>query len=194
MFLLYLLELAKTAYLKAYGNYPVELFHVKKFSSSKGFRRSMVEVLQISMHNEKVNKLNKFLSFVQRYQFISECHYQLILSFVFEISKLCSNYSFSSYQFITGNTGWYRLLYFIVTLSCLIYYFAEVKFHKNERYPEKFFNLIISQHQFLSNCFIRFKRLELLKDLHLRHHYFLGCSPRCKNLNVIKIFFKIGNL
>ena len=67
MFLLYLLELAKTAYLKAYGNYPVELFHVKKFSSSKGFRRSMVEVLQISMHNEKVNKLNKFLSFVQRY-------------------------------------------------------------------------------------------------------------------------------
>ena len=146
-------------------------------------------VADIYMHNEKVNKLIKLLSFVQRYQFISVCHYQLILSFAFEISNL-----FSSYEFITGkNIGWYRLLYFIVTLSSLIYYFVEIKFHKNERYPEKLFNLIISQHQFWLNCFIRFKRLELLKDLHFRHHYFMGCSPRSKNLNVIKIFFKIGN-
>ena len=146
------------------------------------------------MHNEKVNKLITFLSFVQRCYFISGCDYQFILSFVFEISKLRCIDSFSSYQFITDNTGWYRLLFFIVTFSCLIYYFVKVKLRKNDRYPEKFFNLIILQHQFLSNCFIRFKRLELLKDLHLRHHYFLGCSPRCKNLNVIKIFFKIGNL
>ena len=148
----------------------------------------------ICMHNEKVNKLITFLSFVQRYQFISGCHYQFILSFVFEISKRRCNDSFSSYQFITANTGWYHLLYFIVTFSCLIYYFVKVKLHKNERYPEKFFNLIISQQQFWSNCFIRFKRPELLKDSHLIHHYFLGCSPRCKDLNVIKIFFKIGNL
>ena len=55
MFLLYLLELAETGYLRVYGNCPVELFHVKKFSSSKDFRRSMVEVLQISTRNEKVN-------------------------------------------------------------------------------------------------------------------------------------------
>ena len=41
MFLLYLLELAETAHLKVYGNYPEALFHVKDF------RRSMVEVLQI---------------------------------------------------------------------------------------------------------------------------------------------------
>ena len=47
MFLLYLLELAETAYLKVYGNYPQELFRVKKFSCSKDFRRSMVKVLQI---------------------------------------------------------------------------------------------------------------------------------------------------
>ena len=47
MLLLYLLELVETAYLKVYGNYPEELFHVKKFSCSKDFRRSMVEVLQI---------------------------------------------------------------------------------------------------------------------------------------------------
>ena len=47
MFLLYLLELAETAYLKVYRNYPEALFHVKKFSCSKDFRRSMVEVLQI---------------------------------------------------------------------------------------------------------------------------------------------------
>ena len=50
MFLLYLLELAETAYLKVYGNYPEELFHVKKFSCSKDFRRSMVEVLQIYVY------------------------------------------------------------------------------------------------------------------------------------------------
>ena len=71
MFLLYLLELAETAYLKVYGNYPEEVFHVKKFSCSKDVRRSMVEVLQIYiyiyMHKEKVNKLITFLSFVQRY-------------------------------------------------------------------------------------------------------------------------------
>ena len=47
MFLLYLLELAETAYLKVYGNYLEELFHVKKLSCSKDFRRSMVEALQI---------------------------------------------------------------------------------------------------------------------------------------------------
>ena len=47
MFLLYLLELAETAYLKVYGNYPEELFHVKKFSCSKDFWYSMVEMLQI---------------------------------------------------------------------------------------------------------------------------------------------------
>ena len=47
MFLYHLLEIEETAYLKVYGNYPDELFHVKKFSCSKGFRRSMVEVLQI---------------------------------------------------------------------------------------------------------------------------------------------------
>ena len=182
MFLLYLLELAETAYLKVYGNYLVAW-------------QSCCRYMYICMHNEKVNKLTKFLSFVQRYQSISVCHYQLILSFVFEISKLCCNDLFSSYQFITGkNIGWYRLLYFIVTLSSLICYFVEVKFRKNERYPKKFFNLIISQHQLLLNCFIRFKRLELLKDLHFRHHYFMGCSPRSKNLNVIKMFFKIGNL
>ena len=151
-------------------------------------------VADVYMHNEKVNQLIKLLSFVQRYQFISVCHYQLILSFVFEISELCCNDSFSSYQFITGkNILWYRLLYFIVTLSSLIYYFNEVKFHKNERCPKKFFNLIISQYQFLLNCFIRFKRLELLKNFHFSHHYFMGCSPRSKNLNVIKIFFKIRN-
>ena len=127
---------------------------------------------------------------------MSVCHYQFILSFVFEISKLRCNDSFSSYQFVTGkNIIWYRLLYFIVTLSSLIYYFVEVKFHKNERYPEKFFNLIISQHQFLLNCFIRFKRLELLKDLHFSHHYSMGRSGRSKNLNVIKtIQNKKGNL
>ena len=154
-----------------------------------------IGVADICMHNEKVNKLIKFLYFVQRYYFISVCHYQLILSFVFEISKLRCNDLFSSYQFITGkNIGWYRLLYFIVTLSSLIYYFVEVKFQKNERYPEKFFNLIISQHQFLLSCFIRFKRLELLKDLHFSHHYFMGRSPTSKNLNVMKMIFKIGNL
>ena len=148
--------------------------------------------MYICTHNEKVNKL---INFVQWYQFISVCHYQLILSFVFEISKLCCNDSFSSYQFITGkNIGWYRLLYFIVTLSSLIYYFVEVKFHKNQRYPEKFFNLITSQHQFLLICFIRFKRLELPKGLHFSHNYFMGCSPRSKNLNVIKMIFKIGIL
>ena len=47
MFSLYLLELVETAYLKIYGNYPEELFSVKKFSCSMDFRRSMVEVLQI---------------------------------------------------------------------------------------------------------------------------------------------------
>ena len=47
MFSLYLLELVETAYLKIYGNYPKELFSVKKFSCSMDFRRSMVEVLQI---------------------------------------------------------------------------------------------------------------------------------------------------
>ena len=119
----------------------------------------------------------------------------MIFSFVYEISKLCCNNLFSSYQFITGkNLGWYHLLYFIVTLSSLIYYFVEVKFHKNKRYSEKLFNLIISQRQFLLNCFIRFKRLELLKDLRFRHYYFMGCLPRSKILNAIKIFFKIGNL
>ena len=148
--------------------------------------------MYICTHNEKVNKL---INFVQWYQFISVCHYQLILSFVFEISKLHCNDLFSSYEFITGkNIGWYRLLYFIVTLSSLIYYFVEIKFHKNERYPEKLFNLIISQHQFWLNCFIRFKRLELLKDLHFHHHYFMGCSTRQKTFNVIKMFLKIGNL
>ena len=108
-------------------------------------------VADIYMHNEKVNKLIElFLSFVQGYQFISVCHYQLILSFVFEISELRCNYSFSSYQFITGkNISWYRLLYFIVTLSSLICYLIEVKFHKNERYPEKFSNLIIRS---ISSC------------------------------------------
>ena len=147
------------------------------------------------MHNEKVNKLIKFLYFVQRYYFISVCHYQLILSFVFEISKLRCNDLFSSYQIITGkNIGWYHLPYFIITLSFLIYYFVEVKFHKNERYPKKLFNLIILQHQFLLNWFIRFTRLELLKDLHFSHNYFLGRSPRSKNLNVIKMIFKAGNL
>ena len=50
MFLLHLLKLAETAYLKVYGNYPEELFHVKKFSCSKDFRRSMVEVLQIYVY------------------------------------------------------------------------------------------------------------------------------------------------
>ena len=119
----------------------------------------------------------------------------MILSFVYEISKLCCNNLFSSYQYITGkNLGWYHLLYFIVTLSTLIYYFVEVKFHKNKRCSEKLFNLIISQHQFLLNCFIIFKRLELLKDLRFRHHYFMSCLPKSKILNVIKIFFKIGNL
>ena len=89
------------------------------------------------------------------------------------------------------NIGWYRLLYFIVTLSSLIYYFLEVKFHKNERYPERFFDLIISQHQFLLDYFIRLKMLELLN---FSHHYFMGRSPRSKNLNVIKTIFKIGIL
>ena len=85
-------------------------------------------VADICMHNEKVNTLIKFLSFVQQYWFISVCHYQLILSFFFLISKLHCNDSFSSYQIITGkNVGWYHLLYFIVTLSFLIYYFVEVK-------------------------------------------------------------------
>ena len=152
-------------------------------------------VADICIHNEKVNKLIQFLSFVQRYQLISVCHYQLILSFVFEISKLCCNDPFSSYQIITDKIiGWYHLLYFIVTLSVLIYCFVEVKFHKSKRYSEKFFNLIISQHQFLLNCFIRFKRLVLLKNLHFSHNYFLGRSPRSKNLNVIKMIFKTGNL
>ena len=50
IFLLYLLELAETAYLKVYGNYPKELLHVKKFSCSKDSRRSMVEVLQIYVY------------------------------------------------------------------------------------------------------------------------------------------------
>ena len=50
MFLLYLLELAETVYLKVYGNYAEELFHVKKFPCSKHFRRSMVEVLQIYVY------------------------------------------------------------------------------------------------------------------------------------------------
>ena len=45
---------------------------------------------------------------------------------------------------------------------------------------QKFFNLIISQHQFLLNCFIRFKRMELRKDLHFSHHCFMGCSSRSK--------------
>ena len=47
MFLLYLQELTETTYLKVYGNYPEELFHVKNFSCSKDFRRSLVVVLQI---------------------------------------------------------------------------------------------------------------------------------------------------
>ena len=47
MFLLCLLQLAKTAYSKAYGNYLEELFHVKNFFCSKDFRRNMVEVLRI---------------------------------------------------------------------------------------------------------------------------------------------------
>ena len=152
-------------------------------------------VADICIYNEKVNKLIKFSSFVQQYQFISVCHYQLILSFLFEISELRCNDSFSSCQIIpTKNIGWYHLLHFIVTLSFLIYYFVEVKFHKNKTYLEKFFNLIISKHQFLLNCFIRFKRLESLQDLHFSHNYFLGRSPRSKNLNVTKIIFKIGNL
>ena len=47
VFLLCLLELAETPHLKVYGNYPEELFHMKKFSCSKDFRSSMVEVFQI---------------------------------------------------------------------------------------------------------------------------------------------------
>ena len=50
IFLLHLLELAETAYLKVYGNYPEELLHVQKFSCSKDSRRSMVEVLQIYVY------------------------------------------------------------------------------------------------------------------------------------------------
>ena len=154
--------ISRVAYLKVYGSYPEELFHV-----FQGFQTQYGRgIADICMHNERVNKLIKFFSFVQQYQFISVCHYQLILSFVFEISKLRCDDSFRSYQFIFGkNIGWYHLLYFIVTLSSLIYYFVKIKFHKNERYPKQFFNLIIEQHQFLLNCFIRFKRLELLKDL-----------------------------
>ena len=68
-------------------------------------------------------------------------------------------------SFLAKTLGGIIFYYFIVTLSSLIYYLVKIKFHKNERYPKQFFNLIIEQHQFLLNCFIRFKRLELLKDL-----------------------------
>ena len=40
MFLLYLLELAETAYLKVYGNYPEDLFHVKKIPLFQRFQTS----------------------------------------------------------------------------------------------------------------------------------------------------------
>ena len=38
MFLLLLLKLEETAYLKVYGNYPEELFHVKKILLFQGFQ------------------------------------------------------------------------------------------------------------------------------------------------------------
>ena len=50
MFLLHLSKLAETAYLKVYGNYPEELFHMRKFSCSKDFRNSTVDVLLIYVY------------------------------------------------------------------------------------------------------------------------------------------------
>ena len=65
MFLLYQLELAKTAYLSVYGNYPEELFNVKKFSCSTDFRRSMAEVLEtyVCIMRKYINSLNFCLFF-----------------------------------------------------------------------------------------------------------------------------------
>ena len=75
IFLLYLLELAETVYLKVYGNYS-RVIPFEKILLFQGFQTQYGRgTADICMHNEKVNKLITFLSFVQRYQFISGCHY-----------------------------------------------------------------------------------------------------------------------
>ena len=38
------------------------------------------------------------------------------------------------------------------------------------------------------------KRQQLLKDLHFSHEYFMGCLFKSRNLNIMRLFIKIGNL
>ena len=150
MFLLYLLELAERAYLKVHGNHPEELFSVKKFTWSTDFRLSMVEVLQIYVYimRKSINLLNFYLLFSSISSSPNATSNWFCLLFLKFQSFAALNAGFTG-----KNIGWYRLLHFTATLSCLTYYSVEVKFHKNERYPDKFFNQIISQRQVLAELF-----------------------------------------
>ena len=38
------------------------------------------------------------------------------------------------------------------------------------------------------------KRQQLLKDLDFSHEYFMGCLFKSRNLNIMRLFIKIGNL